>query len=211
MTYFIVGYEYTWWRGDELPTLPPLEGFRAGRTEDVQLLAHLHGLDVPAIEDRLQTGNAAYLAFLDGEPVAYGWIAAQTVGIVDAGVSWPLGQGDRGLWDFATLEQWRGRGIYPRLLQAILRAEEKNAGCFWIGHRGDNEASRRGILKAGFQLSNVVVLSSDFQPRSVPRGDRQRALASPQGKHFGFAELRDDDLTLFDFANAGSGPPVDSS
>lgn len=70
-------------------------------------------------------------------------------------VSWPLAPGDRGLWDFATLEGWRGRGIYPRLLQAILRAEEKNADCFWIGHRGDNcrrWTTRRLNLKFGMVL-----------------------------------------------------------
>ena len=43
------------------------------------------------------------------------------------GLSWPLGPQDRHLWDFVTLPAYRGRGVYPHLLQAILRAESEGA------------------------------------------------------------------------------------
>lgn len=208
MTYFIMGYAYTWWRGDELPSLPSLDGFRSEYTEDVQLLAKLHKLDVPTIETRLETSNKPYVAFIQDEPVAYGWSATKTVGIVEAGIEWPLTPSDRALWDFVTFEAWRGRGIYPLLLQAILRTEQSEAERFWIGHRADNDASKRGILKAGFQLSNIGVMTPDYQPRAVPRGNRERALVDPQGKHFGFIELADKDMTTFNFENMGDGPPV---
>ncbi len=115
---------------------------------------------------------------------------------------------DRALWDFVTFEAWRGRGIYPLLLQAILRTEQSEAERFWIGHRADNDASKRGILKAGFQLSNIGVMTPDYQPRAVPRGNRERALVDPQGKHFSFIELADKDMTTFNFENMGDGPPV---
>ena len=210
MSYFIMGYGYTWWRGDELPSLPPLDGFRAERTRDVPLLARLHQLDIPTIETRFETGNKAYVAFIHDEPVGYGWSASKTVGIIEAGVEWPLAPGDRGLWDFVTLEPWRGRNIYPKLLQSILRNEESEAERFWIGHRADNDASKRGIVKAGFQLSNIGVMTPEFRPRAVPRGDRKRALADPQGKHFGFIKLADKDMVLFDFKNMGNGPPISS-
>src|SRR5262249_35635739 len=45
---------------------------------------------------------------------------------------------------------WRGLGIYPRLLQAILAREAGEAQRFWIGHVRENRASGRGIVKAGF-------------------------------------------------------------
>jgi GNAT superfamily N-acetyltransferase len=202
MTYFIMGYEYTWWRGDELPRLPPLDGFCSEPADDTQLLALLHNVDIPSIETRLSAGNTPYVAFLQDKPVAYGWSATKTVGIAEVGLEWRLTPDDRGLWDFVTLEGWRGRGIYPKLLQAILRAEEARAERFWIGHRADNDASKRGILKAGFQLSNIEVLTPDYQPRSVPRGNRQRALVSPLGKHLGLIEVDDKDMALFDFENA---------
>lgn len=205
-----MGYAYTWWRGDELPSLPSLDGFCSEHTEDMQLLAQLHNLDIPTIETRLEAGNNPCVAFVQDEPVAYGWTATKTMSIADAGLEWPLTSDDRGLWDFVTFETWRGRGIYPLLLQSILRTEESEAERFWIGHRADNDASKRGIVKAGFQLSNIGVMTLDYQPRAVPRGDRKRALLDPQGKYFGFIELADKDMTIFNFENMGDGPPVNS-
>lgn len=204
MTYFIMGYAYTWWRGDDLPSLPSLDGFRSEYTDDIPLLAQLHNLDIPTIETRFETGNNPYVAFVKDEPVAYGWTATKTMGIAEGGIEWPLSSDDRGLWDFATLEAWRGRGIYPMLLQSILRTEYSEVERFWIGHRADNDASKRGIVKAGFQLSNIVgTMMPDNQPWAAPRGDRERALADPQGKHFGFIELADEDMKLFSFENMG--------
>lgn len=211
MTYFIVAYVYTWWRGDELPALSPLADFRCERSDEVQLLARLHELEIEEMARRLETGHKAYIASIQDEPVGYGWTASKTVGVIEAGLEWPLTPSDRALWDFVTLEGWRGRGIYPRLLQAILRLEAAEAERFWIGHRADNAASKRGIIKAGFQLSDIVVLTSDYQPRSVPRGDRERALADPQGKHFGFVDVADEDMIIFDFENMEHNPPVQLS
>ena len=210
MTYFVVANVYTWWRGDDLPALPPLRDLHCRRVDDVQLLAGLCNVGPQAIETRLAMENNAYVAFLQDQAVAYGWTAAKTIGVADAGIEWPLTPPDRGLWDFATLEPWRGRGIYPRLLQAILRSEEAEAERFWIGHRADNPASKYGIMKAGFELCDIVVLTPDFQPRSVPRGNRERALADPQGRHFGFVEAADSELAAFDFESAGNGPPQSS-
>jgi len=208
--YFIIGYVYTWWRGDELPSLPSLDGFYTERAEDIELLAHLHNTDITTIETRLKTGSKPYVAYIEDEPVAYGWSATKTVGIVEAGFEWPLSARDRALWDFVTLEKWRGRSIYPKLLQAILSTEKDDAERFWIGHRADNSSSKRGIVKAGFQLSNITVVTDAFQPRSVPRGDRERAQLDPLGKHYGFIEVADKDMTLFDFESSDSGPPLSS-
>ena len=57
---------------------------------------------------------------------------------------------DRYLWDFATLPAFRGRGIYPRLLQEILAREGSGAERFWIIHAPENTPSSSGIAKAGF-------------------------------------------------------------
>ncbi len=61
----------------------------------------------------------------------------------------------------------RGLGIYPRLLQAILRAESVDAERFWIGYAPENHASRSGIQKAGFK--DVVELSFDQTGRPALR------------------------------------------
>ena len=68
----------------------------------------------------------------------------------------PLPPGERYLWDFATLPEWQGRGVYPRLLQAIIRLEADAVQRLWIGHDADNDASRKGIERAGFQVVGAV-------------------------------------------------------
>jgi hypothetical protein len=111
---------------------------------------------------------------------------------------WPITPPDRGLWDFFTLEGARGRGIYPHLLQAILCLEQDEAEKFWLGHRVDNHASKRGIEKAGFQQVNFVVATPERQIKLVPRGNLTRSHGDPQGRHFGFVEVVDEDMTVFD-------------
>lgn len=199
MTYHIMAMHYTWWRGDVLPPLAPLPELHCEPVADVALLARLHDLTPEKIETRLADANTAYVAFFEDEPTGYGWSGANAVGVGDT--FWPITPPDRGLWDFATLPAWRGRGIYPHLLQAILRREAGEVEKFWIGHRLDNIASQRGIEKAGFQLVNFAVLTPERQLRQVPRVQGERAYSDPQGMHFGFVEVADDDLMPFDFDN----------
>jgi GNAT superfamily N-acetyltransferase len=85
------------------------------------------------------------------------------------------------LWDFATLPAWRGRGIYPRLLQAVLAAEQGVAQRFWIGHTAENAASQHGIVKAGFQLVEALVMLPQGALAILPFGPRSRAEVSPMG------------------------------
>lgn len=176
----ILGCEYNWWLGDPLPELEPLEGFRAAVVEDVDLLASLHDVAPEEIQRRFEEGNRCYLAYLDEEPVGYGWVATKVGEIKEAGLSWPLAPQDRHLWDFVTLPPYRGRGVYPHLLQAILKAESKQAEHFWIGHRGDNLASQRGIVKAGFNLHWQFILTPEGELGHQPQGDMSRVKADPR-------------------------------
>jgi len=140
---------YTWWRDDPLVELPALPGLAIELARELDLLAELSGLPVGEVQARVDAGHRPYLARLDGVPVAYGWVATRRASIGALGISFSVPPGNRYLWDFVTLPRWRGRGIYPRLLQAILRREVE-ADRFWIGHDVPNVASARGILKAGF-------------------------------------------------------------
>ena len=190
----ITGYRYTWWRGDRLPPLPPLAHFHAERTHDAQMLARLHQLDIPTIDARIQAGNHPYVAFLQSIPVAYGWVATR-IERIEPDLAWPLAAHECSLWDFATLPAWRGRGIYPRLLQAILQAEAVAAERFWIGHTAGNTASQRGILKAGFHLTIRSVMTASGQITWVYHGRRARALADPMVQHLGISEVMRPDGT----------------
>jgi hypothetical protein len=203
MTHSILAITYTWWRGDDLPLLPPLPEFRCECVVDVPLLADLHNVNLAKIEARLNDANTAFVAYIEDEPVGYGWSGANSVGVGD--VFWPITPPDRGLWDFFTLEVARGRGVYPHLLQAILRSQQGEAEKFWIGHRVDNYASQRGIEKAGFQMVNFAVLTPERQLRLVPRGNRVRSHGDPQGKHFGFIEVADEEMATFNFGDLKDG------
>jgi hypothetical protein len=178
----------TWWRGDDLPALAPVENFSAGPTEDAGLLARLAGLEIAEAQRRLAAGHRPYIAWLGSEPVAYGWVATRTAQIGELDVTITLPQGNCYLWDFATLPHWRGRGVYPRLLQAILAGESKQSHRFWIIAASENYASSAGIAKAGF--ANVAHLSFQWQgePALVAMdgdqggdlGDRERMAAAAE-------------------------------
>jgi GNAT superfamily N-acetyltransferase len=190
MPYKVFGLGYAWWRGDPCPTLPQLAGFSVAPTNDYPLLADLARLELATILERVQQGNQPYVGHLLNTPVAYGWSAGKKVIVESFGLVYPLPATDRYLWDFVTLSPWRGQGIYPRFLQAILD-HETDARRFWIGHDAGNQASERGILKAGFQLILRLVVTPKGDFKIVPTGPRERVLASPFGQHFGLIQVDD--------------------
>jgi GNAT superfamily N-acetyltransferase len=168
----------TWWRGDPLPDLSPLPTFSAKLSTDTQLIAQLADLPEHAVDIRFQTENQLYLAFMGDVPAAYGWVAAQEGRIGEIQLFFPITPHNRYLWDFKTLPEWRGRGIYPRLLQFILR-QEQSVERFWIGYAPDNDSSARGISKAGFQDVGDLVLSGGRASglKLLNTGERAKAFA----------------------------------
>src|SRR4030095_8186023 len=103
-------------------------------------------------------------------------MVAASMGELDLGFNVP--RASRYLWDFATLPGWRGLGIYPALLQTILRDEGADAERFWIGHLLRNSASRRGIEKAGFQEVGRLEARADGAVVLVPVVHRERRAAA---------------------------------
>jgi GNAT superfamily N-acetyltransferase len=151
-----VGYFYTWWKGDPLPELDPVPGFELTAAPDTEVLERLSDLTLNEIRERIDHGHQPYLALIGGEPAAYGWSAWKRAEIGELGVDFALPDGDRYLWDFVTLPAYRGQGIYPHMLQGIIRVELDGAERFWIGHDLDNVASTRGIEKAGLPVIGEV-------------------------------------------------------
>ena len=170
-----VGPWYAWWPGDPLPALPPLPGFAAAPADDDRALAALAGVGVEEVAKRRRAGHRPYVAHLGGEPVAHGWSTGGAVEIGELGLAFTLPPGERYLWGFATEERWRGRGLYPRLLQAILRHEGLDDVRYWIGHTPENAASARGILKAGFRRVGDVYRQPGGRFLLVPTGPLERA------------------------------------
>ena len=153
---------------DAAPTLPPLPGLAVARVESAHTMAWLQNRTEGEIAARFAAGHRAYVASLDGQPAAWGWVATTTAMIGEVGSSFAIPAGTRYLWNFVTLATHRGLGIYPRLLDAIVRAESVEAERFWIAYAPENHASGAGIRKAGFVT--VAELSFDDAMRPAVRG-----------------------------------------
>ncbi len=149
----------TWWRGDTLPELPALQLFSAQISSDKALIAKMSNVSVQEVEARMQSGNSAYVAFIEEAPVAYGWVATQSAGVREIQLSFTLPPHNSYLWDFQTLPEWRGRGVYPHFLQAILRQEMHFVERFWILYKPGEIAAEKSIRKAGFHFLGELVLS----------------------------------------------------
>lgn len=165
----------TWWSTDPLPNLSALPGFQAARSVDDAVLAELNRLTVTEVRERRQGGHHPYLGFLHGTPVAYGWVATEEASIGELNVTFRLPPGNRYLWDFATLPGFQGRGIYPHLLQAILKQESPIAHRFWIIHAPENVPSGAGMEKAGLPPVGQLSFRPDGSVGLAPIGPLERA------------------------------------
>ena len=137
----------------------PLAGMRVVRISDARFMAQLQRKPEPAVQQRYAEGHRAYVALVEGEPAAWGWVATRTATIGELSTSFNIPARTRYLWNFVTAAEHRGKGIYPRLLDAIVQAESVEAERFWIIYAPENHASASGIHKAGF--STVATLSFD--------------------------------------------------
>lgn len=152
---------------DPMPMLAPLPSLEVHRVWDAAFMASLQSRAREEMEHRFEDGHRAYVAWWKEEPVAWGWVATRVASIGEIAASFDIPKGERYLWNFVTLASHRGLGIYPRLLQAIVRAESAQATRFWIGFAPENRASGAGIAKAGFTSSAEV--SFDTAGRAAAR------------------------------------------
>ncbi len=148
---------------DAAPRLTSLPTLIVRRTDSPVLMASLQQKRVVEMMARFDAGHRAYVAWYDGEPAAFGWVATRSAEIGELQVKFALASRDRYLWNFVTLPAFRGLGIYPRLLDAIVESERVAADRFWIIAAPENHASESGIVKAGF--TTLAELSFDTAGR----------------------------------------------
>ena len=184
-------------RDDEVAPLPPIDGLEVRRERDPEVMASLQSKPVTEIGARMVTGHRAYVASLDGVDAAFGWVATRHARIGELGIDFDVPAGERYLWNFVTLPAHRGRGIYPRLLEAIVRAESIDAERFWIIRAPENRASGAGIDKAGFV--EVAELSFDVDGRPATRG----AAAAASSRLLAVAQTRGTLAPCWKCARAG--------
>ena len=174
-------------RDDPAPELSPLRGMTVRRETDPAAMAALQGRTPEEMARRFEAGHRAYVAEIDGAAAAWGWVATRVADIGELGTSFEIASGERYLWNFVTLKAHRGRGIYPRLIEAILSAERVEAERFWIAYAPENHASGAGIAKAGFLA--VAELSFDREGRPA-LGDLRPGGAQVAARVLGIAESR---------------------
>lgn len=161
----------TFWIEDTLPAIASLPGFTAGPALNSHELAEINHISYAEVVDRQMNGHRPYVARMNGQPIAYGWLATSKVSIGELDINVELPPGDRYLWDFATLPEWQGRGLYPRLLQSILEHEIQNAKRFWIIHAPENLPSGAGMSKAGFEFVGQLSFTLDGGVGLAPYSD----------------------------------------
>ncbi len=145
---------------DELRSLPVFKSIRMEECNEIALLSQVSNTKIEEIRKRLANDNKAFVAWYNETPAAFGWMAMGKAFIGELNHELILPLGHRYLWNFRTLESFRGMGIYPRLLQYILTAEKNSASKFWILHAPENHASKKGIEKAGFRFAGQVSVAN---------------------------------------------------
>jgi GNAT superfamily N-acetyltransferase len=123
---------------------------------DLELLAFMGSTTVEDVAHRMANDHVAYMAYYNSVPAAFGWMARGKARIGELAHEIILPVGNRYLWNFRTLEAFRGLGIYPALLHYIIRNEKEKATRFWIIHAPENKASLKGIVKAGFHYVGTL-------------------------------------------------------
>lgn len=163
----------TWWASDPLLDLTLLSNFQVRLAADDAQLAAINRITVAEVEQRRRAGHLPYMGYMGGTAVTYGWVATREASIGELKLVFRIPPESRYLWDFATLPDWQGQGLYPRLLQAIVQAEV--AERFWIIHAPENLPSGAGILKAGFQAVGQLSFQRDNRLGLIPFDMPERA------------------------------------
>lgn len=151
-------------RDDLVPAMLSVPQLSVRRETDPMVMARLQGTSVTDMERRFALGHLAYVACWSGAPVSWGWVATREAEIGELRIRFMVPPGERYLWNFVTLSSHRGLGIYPRLLDAIVRAELAEAERFWIAYAPENHASASGIRKAGFVTFAEMSFDANGRP-----------------------------------------------
>lgn len=171
-----------------LPALPVNFHLTFRAVDDIEFLAALNNLPKDEIRRRLANDNTAYVAFYKRNPAAFGWSAAGKAFIGELNHEMVLPIGHKYLWNFRTVEEFRGKGIYPQLLQYIIRKESDSTECFWILHSPENTSSEKGIIKAGFKWISKVSIKDLNRVIVSPAAQEESTILNNLGFDSSFEE-----------------------
>jgi len=113
------------------------------------------------IRQNFATGAVFWLGLIDNRVVAYQWTRRGSktkrylVNILPQDIV---------IYATATFPQWRGKGIYPAMMQYIIEKELAGHGTAYVNCKVWNKPSIRGIIKAGFTQIGQYTHEIDITP-----------------------------------------------
>jgi GNAT superfamily N-acetyltransferase len=164
-----------------VPEMTPLPQLSVRRESDPAAMARLQKKSIEEMTRRFARGHRAYVASWNGEAISWGWVATSEAEIGELRINFAIPAGERYLWNFVTLPSHRGLGIYPRLLNEIVRLESIEAERFWIAYAPENRASGSGIRKAGFVTYAELSFDASGRPAVQPVSPDEVAAAKMFG------------------------------
>jgi hypothetical protein len=155
----------------EMPTVAPrLRAEFSRLTLDLApvLASSTNSLTLTEITRRLESGRQCYVARVDGQIAAYGWVSFVEEEIGELNLRIKLLAGEAYIWDCATLPAFREKLLYSALLIHILgELHTQNACRAWIGADLENVASQKGIARAGFHHVADLIIERVLAMRQV--------------------------------------------
>ena len=134
--------------------------FRRVTPDLVSALSTIRGYDASAeFLQRFETGRHCYGAWIEDQPVAFGWVSYDDEHIGELNLRIKLLPGEVYIWDCVTKPRFRGNGLYSALLAYMLGELRSQQICrAWIGADLDNVPSQKGIARAGFDhIADLVI------------------------------------------------------
>lgn len=171
---------FTFWYGQDIVIPKKIDGLSIYKEFEVANLVPLMQLDEQNIEKRFRDGNEAWVVKLEDKLVSFGWLSRGRVRIGELSKEIFVPKRNAYLWNFRTLEPYRGKGYYAQLLSTILAEEEKTSERMWIISAPENLSSYYGIVKVGFKpvgdimfdyKNEVVLLSHSVDQRTQAGAD----------------------------------------
>ncbi len=109
------------------------------------------------LEEAQNGQSQCYGAWLSGRLVHYSWVQLSGSHWIRKAARYvDIKPGEFWIYECLTSPSARGLGIYPYVLTVISRDHLRNGGGGFIYTSEQNVTSQRGILKAGFQLKEIL-------------------------------------------------------
>lgn len=127
--------------------------FSEAPPETAGSIAAAMGLEEPSeVRRRFAAGSRCFVARVEGDIVAYGWVSQGMEQIGELERSLHMRPDEAYIWNCATLPAFRRQGLYTALLGYIVAVlREEGMRRLWIGTSLQNQPSLQGMAAAGFQ------------------------------------------------------------